>query len=59
MYSDTFYNDLDNGLWSCITHTIEMHEKSTIYSVADQKSNILPGEISGTQFSSCFIIGLN
>lgn len=59
MYSDTFYNDLDNGLLTCITHTIEMHERSTVYSVADQNSNILPVEIPGTQFASSFVIGLN
>jgi hypothetical protein len=59
MYSDTFYNDLDNGLWSCIAHTIEMRTKSTVYSVADQESNVLPVEIPGTHFASSFIIGLN
>lgn len=59
MYSDTFYTDLNNGMFWCIPTSIEMHPKSTTYQVADMESHIIPVEIPATMIASAFVIVLN
>lgn len=59
MYYDTFLKAMDNGSYYCILHSVQQHEKSVTYQVADCEDHIFPVEIPGTHIASTFVLILN
>ena len=59
MYYDNFKQALDSGAFCCLIGTVEMHENSTTYQVADCEDHIFPVEIAHTYIASTFVLILN